>query len=141
MAEITNDSNTIAYVEDERGAFPIQPGGRSGTPTVELPVVNGNLVQVSCQFAANCESGTFGYEVKSSSGDARQLTSRSATLQSSTGWSSCMRTDVFLVTLPSGAAQDDVTFEVVFSEPDGSFSAQADHFLLSAQVVGSKVIP
>ncbi|MCG8458512.1 MAG: hypothetical protein MI919_19720 [Holophagales bacterium] len=141
MREITNDANTVAYIEDPRGEFPIQPGGRSGTPTVELPVVNGNLIEVSCQFAADCDSGTFGYAVKSTSSDADQLTQRSATLQSASGWSSCSRTDIFLVTLPSGAAQDDVTFEVVFSDPDGSFSAKAAHFLLSAKVVGSKIIP
>lgn len=139
MPELSNDARTFVWTEDSRATFDIQTGGRSGTPTLEVPVINGNLVEVTCQFTATTD-GAFTYEVKSVSDDAVRLTKRPAnTFASAAGMQTCVRTDVFLAKLPDATASDDVTFEVFFGA-DGSATSQAGSFLLTARLVGSSLI-
>ncbi|MEM8929929.1 MAG: hypothetical protein AAGE94_02075 [Acidobacteriota bacterium] len=137
MAEISNDSRNVIIVEDTRATFTIESGGRSGTPTIEVPVTNGNMLEVNCQFIANPSSDVV-YEIKSLSNDTTKLTRRPANTAGNTGgWQVATRTDYFIATLPPGDGADDATFEVLFS----SGSGEAGSFLLVAKIVGSKLIP
>ena len=139
--EITNDSRTVAFVEDPRSTFDVQTGGRSGTPTVEIPVINGNMIEVTCQFIASNPNGGFTYEIKSVSNDAVRLTTRGANIVEKTaGWQSCVRTDYFLAKLPQATADEDATFEVMFDAGGLSNPGEAGSFLLTAKVIGSKLI-
>ena len=143
MAEFCNDANTFCLVEDTRTTFTIQAGGRSGTPTLEIPIVNGNIVRVTAQFVANNTSGNgFGYKVIATSSDARAIGVRGVnTFSGAPGWQVCQRDDIFLITLPPNVAQDDATFEINFSEISGAVSAEAGSLILMAQIIGSSLIP
>ena len=140
--EFCNDARTVCVVEDDRATFDVTVGGRSGTPTLEIPVINGNLVEVTCQFIAKNPYGGFDYDIKATSSDARKLTQRAANIvESSAGWQSCVRTDYFLAIVPGAAANDDITFEVFFGAGGMSNPGQAGSFLLTAKIVGSNMIP
>lgn len=140
MTELSNDSRTYFVVEDTRATFDVQVGGRSGTPTIEVPVVNGNLVEVTCQFIAQNPGGGFAYSIDSLSNDAVKLTRRAENIsQDSTGWQSCIRTDLFRAHLPQATADEDVTFEVKFEAGGLSNPGKAGSFVLIARVVGSQV--
>lgn len=142
MPEFTNDSRSLAVIEDSRATFDVQVGGRSGTPILEIPVVNGNLIEVTCQFIAKNPSGGFSYTLKSASSDTVKLTRRADSIcESSAGWQSCVRTDYFLVKLPAGTGADDATFEAVFDAGGMSNPGEAGSFILIAKIVGSQLIP
>ncbi|MEM9597126.1 MAG: hypothetical protein AAGD06_22830 [Acidobacteriota bacterium] len=138
MPAITNDSRSLVVVEDDRATFDVDTGGRSGTPLVEIQVVNGNLVEVSCEFIAKNPQGGFSYEIKATSADAQKVSRRPANLsESSAGWQSCTRTDYFLIQTSEGVGADDATFEVFFGDGGLSNPGQAGSFQLSARLVGS----
>ena len=138
MPEISNDSRTVYFIEDDRATFDVSTGGRSGTPTIEVHVTNGNLIEVTCQFTVKT-AGTLTYDIQSASSDTTKLTRRAASTASDTGgWQVATRTDYFIATLPPGDGADDATFEVIFG---GDSGAEAGSFLLRSKIVGSKLIP
>ena len=131
MPEISNDSRSVAVVEDSRATFAVQVGGRSGTPTIEIPVTNGNMIEVTCQFIAKNPDGGFSYTLKSASSDTVKLTQRADSIcESSAGWQSCVRTDYFLVKLPPNTGADDATFETVFDAGGMSNPGDAGSILI-----------
>lgn len=139
--ELSNDSRNLFIVEDTRATFNVQTGGRSGTPTIEVPVINGNMVEVTCQFIAKNPNGGFSYEIKPLSADATRLTRRAANIvEDAAGWQCCVRTDYFLATVPDASADEDVTFEVEFGDGGLSNPGEAGSFLLIARLAGSKLI-
>ncbi len=119
----------------------MEVGGRSGTPTIEVPIINGNIIEVTCQFMATNPNGGFSYNIKSVSSDTTKLTRRADSIsQLSAGWQSFTRTDYFVATLPNNVGQDDATFEVEFSAGGLSNPGQVNSFILIAKIVGSKII-
>ena len=136
--EFCTDSRTFCFIEDDRSTFDVQYGGRSGTPTIEIPVINGNIVEVTTQFMARNPNGGFYYTIVATSSDAQKITTRNDNVsQKSAGWQSCVRTDYFRISLPQNVAEDDATFEVEFSQNDLNDPGQAGAFLISARLVGN----
>ena len=140
--EFCTDTRGYCLAIDARDTFAIQAGGRSGTPTIEIPVINGNIVKVTVQFIAqNPSSGGFNYHVVATSSDAKQLISRAPSICSgNTGWQTCQRDEYFLVTLPPNTGQEDATFEVNFGESGGAVNANAGSYIIAAQIIGSSTI-
>ena len=119
----------------------VQPGGRSGTPILEMPnITKGNTLRVTATFLANtagqANSG-FSYKIQPTQvNEALALSSQESTVQGNAGWQTTTKTVFFEAVVNNQTGVEDIDFEVIFEKGSLDGAGNVSQFLLTAEIVG-----